>query len=478
MVGAGVAGIYAALELAGQGRRTLVIDKGKKLEERRCPQEGEGSCDCEACDKYVGFGGLGLSEGKYNYTNDFGGDLERKVGSERALALMDEVDAVLCAHGADRVGIYDTSDPELSARARAAGFDTLATRTRHLGTELSRAVLGGIYGELENRIAWRFRTEVRELRPLEGGGFELTLSDGEELEADTVLIATGRSGNEWLSRQCAALGLGRGEARLDLGLRIEMRGDQLDTLLGRAFETKLRFSADGYSATTYCMNPRGRVVLKLQEGLAMPDGQNARERGDGGTGNLNFTLFVPAFFSTLDEADRRLHEVVGGINRGRNRIAAQRLADLRAGLAEEDGEFAGEGREFAREGREFAREGREFAGEGGAGLATTVAAAARTIQPTLAAEPADLRKEVPELYVRAALEFLEALEKLIGEPIDDDTIVYAIDAKLYSPGIATDERFETSVPGLYVIGDCSGTTHSLSQAAASGLHVGRLLGSR
>jgi len=448
IIGAGVAGVFAARELARRGRKVVVIDKGKKLEDRSCPLDRGEECGCDACDKYVGFGGLGLSEGKYNYTNDYGGDLERKVGYGRALELMDEVDAVLCSYGGDRVGLYDTRDPEMAARAEKAGFTVLATRTRHLGTELSRTVLRGMYEEMENRLDWRFRSEARDIRRLADGGFELTLRVGETIRAGKILIATGRSGNDWLSRQCEDLGIDYGEARVDLGLRIEMRGDQLKAILGRSFETKLSFSGIDYSATTYCMNPRGRVVLKQQEGLAMPDGQNYREREDGGTPNLNFTLFVPSFFRTLEEADRYLHDVVGGINRGRDRIAAQRLGELR---------------------REMGYGGyREDTGSG---------SSAGAVIPTLEAEFASLRLEVPDLYIRAALEFLDALERLISEPIDDDTILYAIDGKLYSPGIETDERFETRVPGLFVIGDCSGTTHSLSQAAASGLYVGRELGS-
>ncbi|MBB6734528.1 NAD(P)/FAD-dependent oxidoreductase [Cohnella zeiphila] len=442
VIGAGVAGIFAAREWAERGYKVLMIDKGKKLDERSCPLDRGESCDCDACDKYVGFGGLGLSEGKYNYTNDFGGDLERKVGYGRALELMDEVDAVLCEHGGGRVQLYDTRDPEMAERAEKAGFGVLTTRTRHLGSELSRSVLHKMYEEMESRIDWRFRSEVREMRRLASGGFELTLADGETVQAGTVVIATGRSGSEWLTRQCRVLGIDRGEARVDLGLRIEMRGDQLRSILGRSFETKLRFAGNGYSATTYCMNPSGRVILKHQEGLAMPDGQNYREREEGGSPNLNFTLFVPSYFRSPEEADRYLRDVVGGVNRGRARIAAQRLGELRRR-------------------RSSSR--------------TASVSALRAVVPTLDAELADLRLEVPETYIRATLEFLDALEKLLGEPIDEDTILYAIDGKLYSPGIETDGRFETRIPRLFVIGDCSGTTHSLSQAAASGLYVGREL---
>ncbi|WP_336776260.1 NAD(P)/FAD-dependent oxidoreductase [Paenibacillus sp. MMO-58] len=425
IIGAGVSGIFAAHELAASGLQVLMLDKGKKLGER--------------ADSYIGFGGLGLSEGKYNYTNDFGGELERKTGYEAALQLMDAVDTILCEYGGGAAELYSTYDPELTERAQEAGFGVLTTKTRHLGTKLSKAVLERMYDYLNSRITMRFEAEPVRIQP-NNGRFIIELADETVIDSRQVIVATGRSGNEWFTNQCESLGIGRGEARVDLGLRIEMKGDQLASILQRSFETKLSFEGEDYTATTYCMNPQGRVVLKLQEGLAMPDGQNYREK-DEGSSNLNYTLFVPNRFATLDEADAYLKNIVGGINRGRNRIAAQRLDSLR--------------------GRDKHLSSKD--------------AAIRGIMPTLEAEFTELRDEVPERYIEATLAFLSALEKLLGVPIDEDTILYAIDGKLYSPAIETNEKFETNIEGFYVIGDCSGTTHSLSQAAASGVYVGRVL---
>ncbi|NIK71466.1 FAD-dependent oxidoreductase [Paenibacillus sp. BK720] len=427
IIGAGVSGIFAAHELASSGLKVLMLDKGKKLGERS--------------DSYIGFGGLGLSEGKYNYTNDFGGELERKTGYDAALRLMDDVDTILCEFGGGAAELYSTYDPELAERAHAAGFGVLTTKTRHLGTKLSKTVLERLYDYLDSHITMRFEAEPVRILRKEDKRFIIELEDGSVIDSGQVIVATGRSGNEWFNGQCESLGIGRGEARVDLGLRIEMKGDQLASILQRSFETKLSFEGEDFTATTYCMNPQGRVVLKLQEGLAMPDGQNFREKGENSS-NLNFTLFVPNRFATLEEADTYFKRIVGAINRGRDRIAAQRLGSLRRGA--------------------------EYHCSDGQ-------ASDRSVKATLEAEFTELREEVPERYIEATLAFLDALEKLLGVPIDEDTILYAIDGKLYSPAIETNERFETIIRGFYVIGDCSGTTHSLSQAAASGIYVGRLL---
>lgn len=97
------------------------------------------------------------------------------------------------------------------------------------------------------------------------------------------------------------------------------------------------------------------------------------------------------------------------------------------------------------------------------------------IQPTLKGDYGDLNTEIPPLYIKGLKEFLLRLEQFIQEPIDKDTLLYGIDGKFYAPTIKINNHFETSVHGLFLVGDCSGVTHSLSQAAASGLYVGKYL---
>lgn len=71
---------------------------------------------------------------------------------------------------------------------------------------------------------------------------------------------------------------------------------------------------------------------------------------------------------------------------------------------------------------------------------------------------------------------LQRFEDLIKDrEISSDTLLYGIDAKFYEPEIRTNEHFETKQKGLYVLGDCSGTTYSLAQAASSGVYLGRYL---
>lgn len=437
IIGAGVSGIFLAYTLAKGNKKILLIDKGKPLHKRSCPLDQGESCNCDVCDKYFGFGGLGKSEGKFNYTNGFGGQLEEKIGPDVFSRLMIEVDQILCHFGGNQVEMYSTENADLVRKASACGLKVLSAHVRHLGTKLSTAILQSLYDSLQFKVDMMFQTDVTRMTN-ENGGFQLYLDNG-MIHSQQVVIATGKSGNDWFVTQCKALGITQDVTRVDLGVRIEMRGNQLDSILQESFETKLRYQGEDYVATTYCMNPRGRIIRKYQDGLVMPDGQNYREQATG-SANLNFTLFVPRYFSSMIEAEQYAHSIISGINKGKDRIVFQRLGDL--------------------------KENRSTSPD---------AMTNNRVQPTLLGECGDLRQEVPALYTTACLEFFLALEKLIGESIDDDTLLYGIDGKFYAPMIETTKEFETRLRGLYVIGDCSGVTHSLSQAAASGIYLAEVL---
>lgn len=430
IIGAGVSAIFMAHKLTKlhPNASILMIDKGKKLHERTCQGDG---CDCEVCDQYIGFAGLGKSEGKFNYTNDFGGSLGMKIGNENALLLMKEVDDVICSYGGGTVPSYQTHNPQLASEAEQHGLKVLSTTVRHLGTKRSTEVFQNLYDDLNRHIDFLFEADVVEVS--KERDFSVRTNHG-TFRSKKVVLSTGSSGSEWMLEKCEALGLRRGPSRLDLGIRVEMRGDQLQTILKDTFETKLHLKGTDYEATTYCMNPNGRIIRKHQHGLVMPDGQNQLEKGK--SQNLNFTLFVPTIFASKKEADAFAQHIIGGINRERGRVVVQRLQNLLDRIA-----------------------------------TTDEALMENTIRPTLSAEPGDLREEVPAKYITAILEFLQSLEELIGESIDHDTLLYGIDAKFYEPKIKTNQWFETDVEGLYLIGDCSGETHSLSQAAASGLYT-------
>lgn len=437
IIGAGVSSIFMAYSLAKSNKKVLILDKGKALEDRHCPLEQGKVCNCTTCDKYFGFGGLGKSEGKFNYTNGFGGELEQKVGKEGFLQLMAEVDEILCQFGGNSVSKYSTENLNLTKRAETCGLQMLTTEVRHLGTTLSSNIFQQLYEFLLTKINIRFHIDVEHIMK-QKNHFKIDTNQG-IVQSKQIVFATGRSGADWLKEMCASLNIYQEQTRVDLGIRVEMKEHQLRSILKNTFETKLSYEHELFTATTYCMNPKGRIIRKYEDGLIMPDGQNFREQ-ETGTSNLNFTLFIPRYFPTLKEANVYASSIIKNINQGRDRIVIQRLEDLikKQPTAENNMKH-------------------------------------NRIQPTLHGDYGDLNEEIPQLYIEGLKKFVLRLEQFIQEPIDKDTLLYGIDGKFYAPTIKINNHFETSMNGLFLIGDCSGVTHSLSQAAASGLYVGKYL---
>lgn len=424
IIGAGVAGIFLAHQLVEDGQCVLLLDAGKPIRKRTVE------------DAYLGFAGLGKSEGKFNYAMGFGGELVSKIGEETTRRLFQEVDNLLCTYGADMIETYSTHSPAVAIRAHRSGLHTVETTVRHLGTARTVGVFTAFEDALLPRLDARFETTIEQITKSEV--FTIKTAD-ETFVSRRIVFATGRSGADFTLQQLATLGVIPQRTRLDLGVRVETDEALFRTLLQETFETKLGYDSPYGKAVTYCMNPRGRIIRKYQEGLVMPDGQNVHETADGST-NLNFTLFLPRYFSTLAQANAYATRVIGGINQGQDRIVVQRLSDFRKSRATTTDQLLHNG-----------------------------------IIPSLAASPGDLHAEVPVEDLLVLEGFLKRLERLLETELPADTLLYGLDGKFYAPMLETSETFETTCSGVYAIGDCSGATHSLAQAAASGLHLGHAL---
>lgn len=424
IIGAGVAGIFLAHQLVEDGQCVLLLDAGKPI------------CKRTVEDAYLGFAGLGKSEGKFNYAMGFGGELVSKIGEETTRRLFQEVDNLLCTYGADMIETYSTHSPAVAIRARRAGLHTVETTVRHLGTARTVGVFTAFEDALLPRLDARFETTIEQITKSEA--FTIKTAD-ETFVSRRIVFATGRSGADFTLQQLATLGVIPQRTRLDLGVRVETDEALFRTLLQETFETKLGYDSPYGKAVTYCMNPCGRIIRKYQEGLVMPDGQNVHETADGSM-NLNFTLFLPRYFLTLAQANAYATRVIGGINQGQDRIVVQRLSDFRKSRATTTDQLLHNG-----------------------------------IIPSLAASPGDLHAEVPVEDLLVLEGFLKRLERLLETELPADTLLYGLDGKFYAPMLETSETFETTCSGVYAIGDCSGATHSLAQAAASGLHLGHAL---
>ena len=435
LIGAGPGGIFSAYELCHRkpGLKIAVFERGGQLESRKCPIDGKKVTSCKHCPTCAimnGFGGAGaFSDGKYNITNAFGGTLHEYIGKETALELMRYVDEINASHGGSKTKLYTTASSSLKTLCLQNNLHLLDASVRHLGTDINYEVLTNLYNELRERVDFFFYTPVASVMKTENG-FSVKTEAGEEYIAPYCVISVGRSGSKWMESVCADLGIATLSNRVDLGVRVELPADVFKHITDEVYESKIVYQTEKYQdkVRTFCMNPRGAVVTENTNGIVTVNGHSYEDPAKH-TQNTNFALLVSKHFSMpfkdsngYGESIARLSNMLGG------GVIVQRFGDLVRG---------------------------------------------RRSTPTLAATPGDLSLVIPKRILDGIIEMIHALDKIAPGTANDDTLLYGVEVKFYNMEVAIDDNLQTAVPGLYVIGDCSGVTHSLSHASASGVHAAR-----
>lgn len=443
IVGAGPGGIFSAYQLAKKrpDLSVAVFEAGSKLENRKCPIDGKKvkSCiKCKSCAIMNGFGGAGaFSDGKYNITNDFGGTLYEYIGREKATELMLYVDDINMKHGGEGTTLYSTAGTDLKKLCIQNKLTLLDASVRHLGTDINYVVLQNIYNELKDKIDFYFMTPVETVEKLEDG-YRVFYGDKEFSDCRNCIISVGRSGSRWMQTVCEALDIPTKSNRVDIGVRVELPAVIFSHITDELYESKIVYRTQKFedAVRTFCMNPRGIVVNENTNGIVTVNGHSFEDENRK-TENTNFALLVAKHFSEpfkdsngYGEGIVRLSNMLGG------GAIVQRFGDLERGR----------------------RSNWKRIEEG-------------TVRPTLAATPGDLSLVLPKRILDGIIEMIYALDKIAPGTANDDTLLYGVEVKFYNMEVALDENLETKHKGLYVIGDGSGVTHSLSHASASGVYV-------
>ena len=446
IIGAGPGGIFSAYELSHlrPDLRIAVFEAGQPLEKRKCPIDGvkvKSCISCPTCAIMNGFGGAGaFSDGKYNITNDFGGTLHAYIGKQRALELMKYVDEINLSHGGTGTKLYSTANSAFRTKCLQNNLHLLSASVRHLGTDINYVVLTNLYRELAEKVTIRFRTPVQQILRCAEGGYEIVTADG-RFTCRSCIVSVGRSGSKWMESVCRELGIGTRSNRVDIGVRVELPADIFRHITDELYESKIVYKTEKYQdlVRTFCMNPKGEVVTENTNGIVTVNG-HSYENPEKQTENTNFALLVSKHFTEpfkdsngYGESIARLSNMLGG-------VIVQRFGDLIRGQRSTPGRIA-----------------KSF------------------MTPTLSATPGDLSLVMPKRILDGIIEMIYALDKIAPGTANDDTLLYGVEVKFYNMEVSVNDKLETVHPGLFMIGDGSGITHSLSHASASGVHVARHL---
>lgn len=450
IIGAGPGGIFTAYELLQKNpsQKIAIIEMGHSLDSRKCPIDGikiKNCIHCKTCSIMSGFGGAGaFSDGKYNITNDFGGTLFEYIGKKEALELMRYVDSINMKYGGEGTKLYSTAGSSFKRICIQHKLNLLDASVRHLGTDINYIVLKNLFHYLEDKVSFFFDTMVEDLTIDQDGKFH-SITKSNEFISTTCVASVGRSGSKWMEKVCKHLNIPTKSNRVDIGVRVELPAVVFSELTDELYESKIVYRTEKFedNVRTFCMNPHGIVVNENTNGIVTVNG-HSYEDPKKQTENTNFALLVSKHFSEpfedsngYGESIAKLSNMLGG------GVLVQRFGDLIRGRRSNDRRIE---------------------------KSTTV--------PTLNATPGDLSLVLPKRILDGIIEMIYALDKIAPGTANDDTLLYGVEVKFYNMEVALNNKLESIHKGLFIIGDGSGITHSLSHASASGVYVAREIATR
>ncbi len=447
IIGGGAGGLFAAYEFISRSTdiKVCLLEKGSTLKKRKCPIDGvkvKSCINCKHCSITSGIGGAGaFSDGKYNITNNFGGDFCQYIGDAPAIELMKYVDTVNLKFGGEGTKMYSTVGSDLKRRALQCDLHMLDAQVRHLGTERNYYILENIINYVSEHVDIHYYTEVTDIEKCDGG-WHLTCSDGEEYESKYAIVATGRSGSKWTSEICKKFGIPNENNRVDIGVRFECPAEIWEPITNQVYESKIMYRSPKTRSVcrTFCMNPHGEVVTENTNGIVTVNGHSYDDPSLY-TDNTNFALLVTHKFTEPFKDSNAYGEHIAALtNMLSGGVMVQRFGDLL---------------EERRTNEKRLRES--------------------FTRPTLDASPGNLALCMPKATLDTIIEMIFALDKLVPGTANFGNLLYGTEVKFYNSKVEIDSHLESREKGLFFIGDCSGTTHSLSQASAEGVYVSRYI---
>ena len=341
-------------------------------------------------------------------------------------------------YGGEGTRLYSTAGTKFKKLCLQNRLQLLNASVRHLGTDVNYIVLQNMYAWLKDRADFYFDTPVQHIEKREDG--YQVICEEENYACGKCVVSVGRSGSKWMEKVCEEMSIPTSSNRVDLGVRVELPAVIFSHLTDELYESKIVYRTKQFedNVRTFCMNPYGIVVSENTNGIVTVNG-HSYEDPTKQTENTNFALLVSKHFSEpfkdsngYGESIARLSNMLGG------GVMVQRFGDLVRGRR-----------------------------------STVKRVEEGIVRPTLSATPGDLSLVLPKRILDGIIEMIYALDKIAPGTANDDTLLYGVEVKFYNMEVQLDEHLESIHKGLYIIGDGSGVTHSLSHASASGVYVAR-----
>ena len=447
IVGGGPAGLFAAHWLSEHSSlRVLLIDKGKPPLKRHCPIGDRGCVHCRPCNILCGVGGAGLfSDGKLNFIHKLGKtDLTQFLGLAEACQLIDETEAIFNRYGMDGQVFPTDMDAARTIRkeARKHGIDLLLIRQKHLGSDNLPRHIEAMAREIEARgVLFHHSENVRDLL-VDHGRVTGVVTDRDTYAAESVILAPGRVGAEWMGAIAGRNGIGLSQRGIEVGGRVEVHNEIMQDLCQIIYDPTFFIRTARYDdqTRTFCTNFGGFVALENYQDFVCVNGHALMDRK---SANTNFAFLSKVILTDPVEDNQAYGESIGKLATliGGGRPILQRYGDLRRGRR-----------------------------------STWNRIRNSYIEPTLTnVVCGDIAMALPERILTNLVDGLERLNLVLPGVANDETLLYAPEIKFFATQVETDNHLETAVRGLFVAGDGPGVAGNIVSAAATGLIAARAI---
>jgi uncharacterized FAD-dependent dehydrogenase len=435
VVGAGPAGMFACLEMVklNPELKIALIDMGQRVESRN------------GGDVMSGFGGAGTySDGKLQFTP--------KLSHERALHLIpvDEYQKILDSidQTFSDFGVKGEEYPknkkevqEMVEEAERKGLELIVRRTKHVGTNKLREVILKIQKYLENhKVTILMKTKVADILEEHGKGVGVVDDKGNKYLAPKILMSVGRISAGWLQEIANKHKILYQYDMVEVGVRVEFLESVMKRYAEALYEIvfKIRTKIFDDIMRTFCTCPNGFVAVESYKGYVCVNGHSY---SDHRAKNSNFAFVTEVHLTepvensiAYAESIAKLASTIGG-----GKPILQRLADLKKNRR-----------------------------------STWSRLNNSMVEPSLKdITPGDISMALPYRIVTDILEGLEKLDEVMPGINDGSTLLYAPEVKFRSSKVTTTPDMQTTLGGVYVAGDASGLSGTITGAGATGIMAAR-----
>jgi uncharacterized protein len=404
--------------------KVLLLEKGCSIEERYCPSiaQHRDCARCKICSITSGWGGAGaFSDGKLVWGHSVGGSLNISENTFNNIK-------TLFSTFTDGELLHPSNDNTLIDHAAQNNLEFIPTTTYHLGTDNCKKFCKNIYDHLKKKIDIILNTKVV---TVEKNNDRWVVN--EKFSCNYLVVATGREGSEWFRKQFSNRMRVSGNV-VDLGIRLEVPNSSVSNLVKQSYDFKIKYVGRTYDdvARTFCVNPSGFVIAENNGGLITCNGHSKRNEK---SNNTNFAIVVSIpFEAPIDSLEYSKDIVKIANNISKSGMIVQRYGDLKKGRRTTDNRLL-----------------------------------KSVVKPTFPASPGDLSLVIPHRYLKTIIEMIEALARLAPSVASDDTLLYGVEIKLFNTKLPDIKPTFEILDNFFVLGDGSGVSRGIIQAAASGL---------